>query len=59
MQYGTPPWVYERMFERKEMYYFTSDEKRILEISFAEESRRKLTEIKSVMVRFKQELTSE
>ena len=58
-KYGTRPWVYERMFERKEMYYFTSDEKRMLEISFAEESRRKLTEIKSFMVRFKQELTSE
>lgn len=58
-KYETPPWVYERMFERKEMYYFTTDEKRLLEISFAGERQRKLQDIKSFMVRLNQELSSE
>jgi hypothetical protein len=47
------------MFERKEMYYFTTDEKRLLEISFAGERQRKLQDIKSFMVRLNQELSSE
>ena len=29
-EFGTPPWVYERMFRSREMYVFTEDEKKDL-----------------------------
>ena len=38
-EFGTPPWVFERMFQQKEMYYFKESELLQLETEVSEETK--------------------
>ena len=48
-KYQTPPWVFERMFEQKEMYYFTEEEKALLETEFSDKQAQRAKEAQAFL----------
>jgi peptidoglycan hydrolase-like protein with peptidoglycan-binding domain len=46
-EFGTPPWVYERMFQQSNMYYFKENELLQLETEISELQQEQLTQVEA------------